>query len=72
MDYRLTHRGLANHSDQVRPILSVVYHRPWFRDAVNHRNQPPFIIGKDDFAAVPKPRQRLFSWLLADALGSKA
>lgn len=35
MDYRLLHAGTANRSDQVRPILYITYHRPWFRDYVN-------------------------------------
>jgi ectoine hydroxylase-related dioxygenase (phytanoyl-CoA dioxygenase family) len=32
MDYRLLHRGTANRSRHVRPILYVAYHRPWFKD----------------------------------------
>ena len=35
MDYRLLHRGTANRSEQVRSILYLVYHRPWFKDYVN-------------------------------------
>jgi hypothetical protein len=36
MDYRLLHGGTANRSKRVRPMLSVVYHRPWFKDYVNY------------------------------------
>jgi|688.fasta_scaffold113197_2 tetratricopeptide (TPR) repeat protein len=64
MDYRLTHQGLANRSNQVRPVLSMVYNRPWFRDAVNYRKQPPLSITRDEFAHIPEPFQPLLSWYL--------
>jgi ectoine hydroxylase-related dioxygenase (phytanoyl-CoA dioxygenase family) len=35
MDYRLVHGGTANQSKQARPILYLLYQRPWFRDNVN-------------------------------------
>jgi len=35
MDYRVIHGGLANRSQIDRPILYVVYSRPWFRDGFN-------------------------------------
>lgn len=41
MDYRLQHGGLANRSTGPRPILSLVFTRPWFRDVVNFLEQPP-------------------------------
>jgi len=41
MDYRLQHGGLANRSTGPRPILSLVFARPWFRDVVNFEKQPP-------------------------------
>lgn len=44
MDYRLSHRGLANSSPKHRPVLSLVHHRPWFRDHVNFNKQPPLVI----------------------------
>ena len=37
MDYRMLHCGTANNSEQLRPILYLVYHRPWFKDYVNYR-----------------------------------
>lgn len=62
MDYRLSHQGLANRSDKVRPVLSLVYNRPWFRDAVNYQDQPPLQISTTEFTRVPKNLQRLFAW----------
>jgi len=34
-DYRVLHRGLANISDEVRPILVLTYAKPWFQDVLN-------------------------------------
>jgi len=36
MDYRTLHAGLPNASRQARPIVYMVYARPWFFDHVNH------------------------------------
>lgn len=66
MDYRLTHQGLANRSNQVRPVLSMVYNRPWFRDAVNYRKQPPLAISAEEFARVPEEHQTLMRWYVAN------
>jgi ectoine hydroxylase-related dioxygenase (phytanoyl-CoA dioxygenase family) len=62
MDYRLSHQGLANRSQVVRPVLSVVYNRPWFRDSVNYELQAPLRITRAEFARVPQAWQRLFAW----------
>ena len=47
-DYRLWHHGTPNRSDQVRPILNIVYNRPWFVDVNNYNAQPNL-----DFGAKP-------------------
>src|SRR4029079_3506219 len=62
MDYRLTHQGRANKSDQVRPILTMIYHRPWFRDIVNYGIQDPLLISADAFEQVPEEHRHLFAW----------
>jgi ectoine hydroxylase-related dioxygenase (phytanoyl-CoA dioxygenase family) len=36
MDYRTLHAGLPNASRQARPIVYMVYARPWFFDQANH------------------------------------
>jgi len=46
VDYRLYHGGLANRSAGPRPILSLVFTRPWFRDVVNFSEQPPLRYGR--------------------------
>jgi ectoine hydroxylase-related dioxygenase (phytanoyl-CoA dioxygenase family)/ribosomal protein S18 acetylase RimI-like enzyme len=34
-DYRVLHRGLANTSSMVRPILVYTFAKPWYRDVLN-------------------------------------
>ena len=60
MDYRLIHGGLANRSERVRPILYLVYGRPWFRDGFNFSSQPAFTISKKRLKKVPKRWRNLF------------
>jgi len=62
MDYRLSHQGLANRSQLVRPVLSVVYNRPWFRDSVNYELQSPLRMSRAEFERVPEESQHLFAW----------
>lgn len=61
-DYRVGHRGLANRSDRVRPILTLIYNRPWFRDPVNYAKQPPLRLSDDEYAQIPVRHQSLFRW----------
>lgn len=63
MDYRLSHQGLANRSKQIRPVLSLVYGRPWFRDYANFKKQSRLEISVEDFLQIPDEHRRLFDWL---------
>ncbi len=60
MDYRVIHGGLANRSAIDRPILYVVYSRPWFRDGFNFGKQPPVAISAKQLKKVPKELRALF------------
>lgn len=62
MDYRLTHQGRGNQSDKVRPILTMIYHRPWFRDIVNYGKQEPLLMSDDAWKQVPEEHRSLFEW----------
>jgi ectoine hydroxylase-related dioxygenase (phytanoyl-CoA dioxygenase family) len=62
MDYRLTHQGRGNQSDKVRPILTMIYHRPWFRDIVNYGKQEPLLMSDQAFQQVPEEHRPLFAW----------
>ena len=59
-DYRLLHRGLANRSDRERPVLSIVYQRDWFRDAVNFRDVPALRMRVGELMRVPASLSGLF------------
>lgn len=60
MDYRLRHTGTANHSDRPRPILYIVYSRPWFLDRRNYDIQSPLQISRDAFEQIPDEHRNLF------------
>ena len=62
MDCRLYHQGMANRSERIRPILSLVYQRPWYRDMVNFKQQKSLSISKDTASALPKDCANLVSW----------
>jgi hypothetical protein len=62
LDYRCLHRGLANRSDEVRPILTLVFNRPWFRDTRNYGQQPPLRFSTTLLDAAPRPLHRLLTW----------
>ena len=61
MDYRVVHGGTANLSEFPRPILYVVYCRPWFRDGFNFSDQPPISISNSQWKKLPTESRRLFS-----------
>lgn len=60
MDYRVIHGGMANRSDVARPILYIVYSRPWFRDGFNFKSQDAVSISKKQLKKVPKQHRSLF------------
>jgi hypothetical protein len=63
MDYRLFHQGTANVSDQIRPMLFLTYHRPWFKDYRNHRSWPFLRISDEDYMKIPSDHRSLFEWV---------
>lgn len=63
MDVRIWHSGLPNHSQQIRPLLSTTYYRPWFRDASNHVKQPELVLDAATAAAWPRRDRQLFAQL---------
>jgi len=60
MDYRLSHHGIANSSDRDRPILYLLYTRPWFVDMVNFRPEPAIRIRPETLSQVPNEHLPLF------------
>lgn len=64
MDYRMLHRGLANNSDRIRPILYVTYYREWFRDYQNYSKHNPLSLTMEEYAKMPPEQRYLVSWLM--------
>jgi ectoine hydroxylase-related dioxygenase (phytanoyl-CoA dioxygenase family) len=60
MDYRLLHAGTANRSEGPRPILYLIYARPWFTDAENYSRQAKLSMTGARLAAVPELYRPLF------------
>jgi ectoine hydroxylase-related dioxygenase (phytanoyl-CoA dioxygenase family) len=48
-DYRLFHRGMANHSkDVVRPVVQVVFKKKWYVEKANYGEEPIRMIANED------------------------
>lgn len=62
VDYKTAHAGRANRSERVRPIICLAYARPWFRDVINHRRQPPLRFQPGYVATAPKKVLDLVGW----------
>jgi hypothetical protein len=61
MDYRLVHSGRPNVTTRPRPILYMIYSRPWFTDRANHTLQERIRIAPEERAAVPEEYRPLFA-----------
>jgi ectoine hydroxylase-related dioxygenase (phytanoyl-CoA dioxygenase family) len=64
-DYRTFHRGLPNDSRDVRPLLMLVFVRPWYRDPNLSDMKDSVLISPRSLARVPARHRQLFSLSLA-------
>jgi hypothetical protein len=69
MDYRVCHGGTPNLGNEPRPILYIVYSRPWFRDAENFSEIPPLRVSPTHLANMPAQYRSLFASAAAGHLG---
>ena len=65
MDYRLWHQGTDNRTSAERPIIYLVYARPWFTDISNYGNNNRINIAADDLASIAEEHRPLFRRLAA-------
>lgn len=65
-DYRTAHDGMENRSDTVRPLMSMIFHRVWFRDALNYVHQKAVMINEQEYQRVPEALQHIFRWAQTD------
>ena len=65
MDFRLIHSGMPNNSSIARPILYIVYSRPWFNESMNFAEQPRINLSRKQYRKIPKAWRHLFESALA-------
>jgi hypothetical protein len=65
LDYRTMHSGLPNRSARARPIVYMVYSRPWFFDHGNHQRRIPLDLPLEHYHEVPAPVRPLLSRALS-------
>ncbi len=61
MDYRLLHGGEPNQGQWPRPIIYLVYARPWFADACNFKKHPPIRTTEAALEQFPEGLRHLFA-----------
>ena len=60
-DYRVVHAGMANNSNYARPILYIVFSKPWWIDPNNFSaNYKPLNITSDGLKSIPNNISSLF------------
>jgi Phytanoyl-CoA dioxygenase (PhyH)/SEC-C motif len=59
LDYRTMHAGMANFSQQARPIMYMVYACPWFFDDINHVNRISLDMPLDHYEELPESMRTL-------------
>jgi ectoine hydroxylase-related dioxygenase (phytanoyl-CoA dioxygenase family) len=61
-DGRLLHRGAANRSEIVRPLLYYSYQRRWYQDQFGYNQRPRVMISPAEFAKMPTELQEMLAW----------
>jgi ectoine hydroxylase-related dioxygenase (phytanoyl-CoA dioxygenase family) len=61
IDYRTMHAGMPNRSTRVRPVLYIVYARPWFFDEKNFTNRHPLDLPEGEYTKLAPDLQKLMS-----------
>jgi ectoine hydroxylase-related dioxygenase (phytanoyl-CoA dioxygenase family) len=65
VDYRLSHQGTENRGAAERPIVYLVYARPWFTDIKNYGENVRINIAEHSLSAIPSEHRPLFRRLAA-------
>jgi hypothetical protein len=61
LDYRTLHAGMPNQSGRARPIMYMVYARPWFFDHANHLKRIPLDMPLERGNELPAPVRPLLT-----------
>ena len=67
VDYRTVLQNFSFSGDTVRPLLSLVFHRPWFRDCLNYRDEPSIQFDDALFYAAPERLKELIAWTKSES-----
>lgn len=59
-DYRTLHRGLGNMTREARPMLFLIFLRPWYRDHNLDQLKQRIRIKDEDLARLPSQLKPLF------------
>ncbi len=62
MDGNVFHQGMANNSEHIRPVVSLIYQRPWYRDHKNFKKQDPMDISNNTVSNLPSDARKLVEW----------
>ncbi|MGH1579285.1 phytanoyl-CoA dioxygenase family protein [Planktotalea sp.] len=60
MDYRVQHRGTANRSQDLRPIITLGFSRKWFIDTSNFSKIDPLNLDRQRYEQMDSAQQTLF------------
>lgn len=71
VDYRALHTGLANNGRRVRPILYMVYSRPWFCDDANYRSRSSLNMPLEIYEGLPEAARDLLLRAYSQAMRSR-
>jgi hypothetical protein len=71
MDYRTLHAGGHNISGRMRPIIYMVYARPWFFDQVNHLKRIPLDMPLEHYEALAQSLRPLLTRAYSYALRAR-
>jgi ectoine hydroxylase-related dioxygenase (phytanoyl-CoA dioxygenase family) len=63
-DARLLHRGGANVSTIVRPIIYITYQRPWYQERSGYVHKPQIRVTQAMLARMAPTERDLFAWAL--------
>jgi hypothetical protein len=67
LDYRTLHTGLPNLGGRTRPIVYMVYTRPWFFDEVNHTNRISLDMSLEQYDQLPQSVRPLLTRAFSQA-----
>lgn len=59
---KVVHRGGANRSQRLRPLVYLTYHRKWFRDFWGYETRPPVNVSALQLRRIPDEYKHMFAW----------